>query len=78
MALSIRLTKEQEAIVRAYARLRGVTVSEAFKKALFDEIEDEYDIIEGEEAYRKYTEDPSSAVSWEEAKRELDREWATG
>lgn len=72
MALSIRMTKEQEEFVKAYAKLKGVTVSEVFKRALFDEIEDEYDIVDGEKAYAKYLEDPSSAIPWEEFKKELD------
>lgn len=73
MALSIRLTKEQEEIVKAYAKLKGSSVSELFKKALFEEIEEEYDIIDGEKAYARYLEDPSSAMPWEEFKKELDK-----
>lgn len=42
MSFSIRLTEEERKL------------AEAFKKALFEKIEDEYDIIIAEEAYKDY------------------------
>ncbi|MCQ2071001.1 MAG: DUF6290 family protein, partial [archaeon] len=40
--------------------LTGVSMGEAFKKALFEKIEDEYDIVVGETAYRKYLDNPKT------------------
>ena len=45
MILSIRLTEER-ALAESYAKLHSISVSEAFKRVLFDKIEDEYDLNE--------------------------------
>ena len=69
MAYSIRLTEEERGLADAYAKLQGISVAEAFKKALFDKIEDEYDLIVAENAYDHYLSDPKSyshAEAWEE------------
>lgn len=52
MELSIILTKEEEELVESYAKLKSISVEEAFKRALFERIVDEYDIIVAEEAYQ--------------------------
>ena len=54
MALSIRLTDEERVLAESYARLHSFTLSEAFKRALFERIEDEYDISLCREAYEQY------------------------
>ena len=54
MAFSIRLTDEERALAESYAKLHSFSLAEAFKKALFEKIEDEYDITVGEEAYNEY------------------------
>ena len=46
MAFSIRLTEDEEILARRYAALMGVSMGEAFKQALFEKIEDEYDQIQ--------------------------------
>lgn len=57
MAFSIRLTEEEKRLADSYARLHSLSLGEAFKRALFEKIEDEYDIVVAEEAYREYAED---------------------
>lgn len=44
MSYSIRMTAEERTIAENYAKLHGISLAEAFKKALFDHIEDEYDM----------------------------------
>ena len=44
MSFSIRLTTEEKALAESYAKLHSLSLGEAFKKALFDKIEEEYDI----------------------------------
>lgn len=56
MSFSIRLTEEEKALAESYARMHSLSVGEAFKRALFEKIEDEYDIEVAEEAYREYVE----------------------
>lgn len=60
MELSIDLTEEQEKLVREYSLLHGLSVSETFKRALFEKIEDEYDAAVADAAYREYLENPKS------------------
>ena len=54
MAFSIRLTEDERALAESYAKLHAISLSEAFKRALFEKIEDEYDIAVGQEAYDEY------------------------
>ncbi len=57
MAFSIRLTEDERILAESYAKLHSFSLSEAFKRALFEKIEDEYDIIVGQEAYDEYIAD---------------------
>lgn len=57
MAFSIRLSEEEKGLVDSYAKLHSLSLGEAFKKALFEKIEDEYDITIGKEAYKEYVTD---------------------
>lgn len=69
MAYSIRLTEEERGLADAYAKLHGISVAEAFKKALFEKIEDEYDLMLAERAYDNYLKDKKSYShdeAWEE------------
>lgn len=69
MAYSIRLTEEERGLADAYAKLNGISVAEAFKKALFEKIEDEYDLMVAEHAYDNYIKDKKSYShdeAWEE------------
>ena len=58
MAFSIRLTEEERRLAESYARLHAYSsLAEAFKSALFEKIEEEYDIAVAEEAYNDYIAD---------------------
>lgn len=54
MAFSIRLTEEEKRLASSYAKLHSLSIGEAFKRALFEKIEDEYDLKIAEEAYEEY------------------------
>ena len=56
MSFSIRLSEEERNLAESYAKLHALSLGEAFKKALFEKIEDEYDIAVAEEAYAEYVE----------------------
>ena len=60
MAFSIRLTDEEKALAESYAKLHSISVAEAFKRALFDQIEDEFDITVAGEAYKEFLADPKT------------------
>ena len=44
MSFSIRLTTEEKNLAESYARIHAISLGEAFKQALFEKIEDEYDL----------------------------------
>ena len=72
MAFSIRLTEHEKKLAESYARIHSMSLGEAFKKALFEKIEDEYDISIFEEAYRDYLNEGMKSRPIEELWRELD------
>ena len=74
MSFSIRLTDTEKALAESYAKLHAISLGEAFKQALFEKIEDEYDIALAEEAYAEYLKDGKQAKSIEELWKELDLE----
>jgi hypothetical protein len=57
MAFSIRLTEEEKRLADSYAKLHSLSMGEAFKRALFERIEDEFDLAIAEEAYGEYAKD---------------------
>ena len=71
MSYSIRLTSEEKALAENYAKIHSISVSEAFKRALFERIEDEYDVRIAVEAHREYLDDQES-FTHEQAKALLD------
>lgn len=70
MAFSIRLTEQERNLADSYARLHSLTLGEAFKQALFEKIEDEYDLKVYEESYEEYKQNPVT-YSLEDMKKEL-------
>lgn len=72
MAFSIRLTDEERKLADSYAKLHSISIGEAFKKALFEKIEDEYDITVADEAYEEYLKDGKKSRPIEELWKELD------
>ncbi len=44
MAISLRLTKEEDDILRAYASLNNMNISTLIRDIVFEKIEDEYDL----------------------------------
>ncbi len=72
MSFSIRLTAEEKALAESYAKLHSMSLGEAFKTALFEKIEDEYDIAVAEEAYDEYIKDGKKSRPISELWKELD------
>ncbi len=72
MAFSIRLTEDERLLAESYARLHSFSLSEAFKRALFEKIEDEYDIMIGQEAYDEYIADQRKSRPVSELWKECD------
>lgn len=71
MAFSIRLTEEEKMLANSYAKLHSMSVGDAFKRALFERIEDEYDVAVYNEAYKEYVESGKKSRPIEELWQEL-------
>lgn len=54
MAFSIRLSADERMLAESYAKLHSVSLGEMFKRALFERIEDEYDVTLAKEAHEEY------------------------
>jgi predicted DNA-binding protein len=54
MSVSVRLNKEEEKLLKQYADLHGISVSEVIREAIFDKIEDEFDMSVAEKALHEY------------------------
>ena len=50
MTISIELTEEERMLAEDYSKRHSISMEEAFKTALFEEIEDDYDSIIGQES----------------------------
>lgn len=58
MTISIRMSDEDTRLIKDYARLHGVTVSDFLRRAALEKIEDELDLRAAEKAYAEYLADP--------------------
>lgn len=58
MAISLRLTEAEEALIRRYAKLHGATVSDVMREAILEKIEDEFDLAAYEAAMADHAKDP--------------------
>ena len=72
MSFSIRLNAEEKKLAESYARLHSMSLGEAFKRALFDRIEDEYDIEIAKDAYSEYVKEGRKSRPIMELWSELD------
>lgn len=72
MAFSIRLTEEERKLADSYSKMHSMSLAEAFKSALFEKIEDEYDLKVAEEAYKEYVADGCKSRPIDELWKELD------
>ena len=72
MSFSIRLHAEEKKLAESYAKLHSMSLGEAFKRALFERIEDEYDIEIAKDAYSEYIKEGRKSRPITEMWSELD------
>lgn len=70
MIVSLRLNKEDEQLIKKYAELKGMSLSDLFRNALIEKIEDEYDLKCYKKAKEEYEKNPATH-SLDEVKKEL-------
>ena len=59
MALSLRLKDEEMVVIKSYAELKGITITEAIRQAILERIEDEYDLRAYDEALEEWENNPN-------------------
>lgn len=70
MAISLRLNREDTILIKNYANLHNISVSDLFRQAVLEKIEDEYDLAAYEKAMAEYKED-SKTFTLDEVEKEL-------
>ncbi|MEG2127423.1 MAG: DUF6290 family protein [Bacteroides sp.] len=58
MTISLRLDEQDTKLIKSYAELNKVTVSELIRRIVLEKIEDEYDLKEYTKALAEYRENP--------------------
>ena len=59
MSISVRLTAQDEKLFRSYAK-SNISLSELFRKAVLEKIEDEYDLEIYRQSLEEYNKNPVS------------------
>ena len=71
--ISVRLDNNEEQLIKEYAKLHNISISELFRAAVIERIEDEYDLQAYNEARAKYIKNPIT-YTHEEVVRMLEQE----
>ena len=71
MTISVRLSEKDTELIKAYAEINNITISELVRNAILEKIEDEYDLKSYEEAIKEYKKNPKT-YTLEEVKKELE------
>lgn len=72
MNISIQLTDEERSLAESYAKSHSISLGEAFKRALFEKIEDEYDIEVAQNEYEVYVKNDKKSNPISELWKELE------
>lgn len=70
MTISLRLNDEDTKLIKKYAEINNVSISELFRQAVIERIEDEIDLSAYKESMNEYEADPVT-YSHEEVKKML-------
>lgn len=58
--VSVRTNDEETQLFKSYASLHGISLSEAYKRALLEKIEDEFDAAEMAAAVQSFNKNPKT------------------
>ena len=58
MTMTLRISDEDSRLIKDFAKLHGISVSEFMRRAALEKIEDEIDVRAAEKAYAEYLADP--------------------
>ena len=71
MTVSVRLNEKDELLIKKYAELNNISLSDLIRNAVLEKIEDEYDLKAYNKAIEEYNKNPKT-YTLEEVKKELD------
>ena len=71
MTVSVRLSSDDEKLIKAYANLNNISLSDLIRNAVIEKIEDEYDLECYYKALEEYNKNPKT-YTMEEIKKELE------
>lgn len=70
MTISVRLSEKETELIKAYAEINHISLSDLIRNAVIEKIEDEYDLECYEKAIEEYKQNPKT-YTLEEVKEEL-------
>ena len=70
MTVSVRLNEEDGKLIKAYAEMNNISLSELIRKSILEKIEDEYDLECYEKAMKEYNKNPKTYTK-KKKKKEL-------
>lgn len=71
MTISFRLNETEADMIKAYAKMQGMTVSELIRRIVMEHIEEKSDLQEYEKAHAEYKKDPET-LTLDDVIEELD------
>ena len=70
MTISVRLSDKDTELIKAYAKMNNISLSDLVRNAILEKIEDEYDLDLYNKAIEEYNENPKT-YTMDEVKEEL-------
>lgn len=70
MTISVRLNEKDTELIKAYAKINNISLSDLIRNAVLEKIEDEYDLECYNKAIEEYKKNPKT-YTMEEVKKEL-------
>ena len=70
MTISVRLNEQDTKLIKAYADINNISLSDLVRKAILEKIEDEYDLETYKKAIKEHEKNPKT-YTLEEVKEEL-------
>lgn len=71
MTISVRLNEKDAELIKAYAKMNNVSLSDLIRNAILEKIESEYDLECYEKAIKEFEKNPKT-YTLDEVKKELD------
>ena len=71
MTISVRLNNEETKLIKAYAEINNISLSDLIRNAVLEKIEDEFDLETYKKAIKEYEKNPKT-YDLDEIKKELD------